>query len=37
MHTYGVDWQVNFITFYVDGVQVFRVPTPDGSYTHYRM
>ena len=35
MHTYGVDWQANFITFYVDGAQVFRVPTPtDGSYTH---
>ena len=38
MHTYGVDWQANFITFYVDGAQVFRVPTPtDGSYTNYSM
>ncbi len=38
MHTYGVDWQVKFITFYVDGVQVFQVPTPtDGSYTDHSM
>jgi hypothetical protein len=38
MHTYGVNWQVNAITFYVDGAQVFQVPTPtDGSYTNYSM
>ena len=38
MHTYGVDWRVKFITFYVDSAQVFQVPTPtDGSYTYHSM
>jgi serralysin len=38
MHTYGVNWQVNFITFYVDGARVFQVPTPtDDTYTNHSM
>ena len=36
MHAYGVDWESDFITFYVDRTQVFQVPTPtDGTYTNY--
>ena len=27
-HRYGVNWQADFITFYFDGVQVFKVSTP---------
>jgi beta-glucanase (GH16 family) len=27
-HTYGVDWQKDFITYYFDGSQVFKTPTP---------
>jgi beta-glucanase (GH16 family) len=27
-HTYGVDWEADFITYYVDGQQVGRVTTP---------
>jgi hypothetical protein len=38
MHTYGVNWQVDFITFYIDGAQVFQVATPtDGTYTDHPM
>ncbi|MFM0340723.1 family 16 glycosylhydrolase [Paraburkholderia fungorum] len=27
-HTYGVDWEENSITFYIDGVAVTKSPTP---------
>ena len=27
-HTYGVDWEPNFITWYFDGHEVFQVATP---------
>ena len=27
-HTYGCDWQADFITFYFDGVQTVQRPTP---------
>jgi len=27
-HTYGCDWQKDFITFYFDGNQVWQTPTP---------
>jgi hypothetical protein len=27
-HTYGVDWEENSITFYIDGVEVTKSPTP---------
>jgi beta-glucanase (GH16 family) len=27
-HNYGVDWQPDFITWYFDGRQIFKVPTP---------
>jgi Ca2+-binding RTX toxin-like protein len=27
-HTYGVDWEPDFITWYVDGQQVFQTATP---------
>ena len=27
-HTYGVDWQKDFITYYFDGNQVFKTATP---------
>jgi beta-glucanase (GH16 family) len=33
-HTYGWDWESNYITFFIDGKQVWQVATPqDGSYT----
>ena len=28
MHTYAVDWEANTVTWYVDGVQTYQVPTP---------
>src|SRR4051812_466582 len=27
-HTYGVDWQPDMLTFYFDGQEVYRTPTP---------
>ncbi|HTI85965.1 MAG TPA: family 16 glycosylhydrolase [Alphaproteobacteria bacterium] len=27
-HTYGVDWEPDFITYYIDGQQVYQVKTP---------
>src|SRR4030095_7896236 len=27
-HTYGVDWEPDYITYYFDGQQVFKAPTP---------
>jgi beta-glucanase (GH16 family) len=27
-HTYGVDWEPDFVTYYIDGQQVFQVKTP---------
>ncbi len=27
-HTYGVDWQKDYITYYFDGNQVWKTPTP---------
>ena len=27
-HTYGVDWQADYITYYFDGNQVWKTPTP---------
>ncbi|HVA15861.1 MAG TPA: glycoside hydrolase family 16 protein, partial [Stellaceae bacterium] len=27
-HTYGVDWEPNYITYYFDGHQVYQTPTP---------
>jgi hypothetical protein len=36
MHAYGIDWESDYITFYIDRNQVFQVPTPtDGTYTTY--
>ena len=33
-HTYAWDWQRDHITFYIDGAEVFRTPTPKvGRYT----
>ena len=29
-HTYGVDWQADYITWYFDGQQVFKTATPAG-------
>ncbi len=34
MHLYGMNWQSDFITFYVDNIQVAQYPTPQGgAYT----
>ena len=27
-HTYGVDWEVDYITYYFDGQQIFKTATP---------
>ena len=27
-HTYGVDWEPDYVTWYFDGQQVFKTPTP---------
>jgi hypothetical protein len=35
-HVYGLDWQQDHITCYVDDVQVLRIVTPSGTYTNYR-
>ncbi len=36
-HTYGWNWQRDFITFYIDGKQVFQTPTPqNGDYTLHK-
>jgi hypothetical protein len=32
MHTYGWDWESNFITFYIDNVQVFQAANPSVAY-----
>ncbi|MEH3101417.1 family 16 glycosylhydrolase [Sphingomonas adhaesiva] len=29
-HTYGADWGPEFITYYVDGIEVAKLATPDG-------
>jgi len=29
-HTYGLDWEPDFLTYYIDGVAVRTVPTPAG-------
>ncbi|MDD5676295.1 MAG: family 16 glycosylhydrolase, partial [Chitinivibrionales bacterium] len=34
MHSYGISWQSDYITYYIDRVQVNQVATPkDGTYT----
>jgi len=33
-HIYTWDWTQDHITFYVDGTQRFRTPTPNGSSYH---
>lgn len=29
MHTYGLDWNKDFLIWYIDGTEVFRTATPD--------
>ena len=31
-HTYGVDWQADYITYYFDGNQVWKTPTPSDMH-----
>jgi beta-glucanase (GH16 family) len=31
-HTYGVDWQADTTTFYIDGQQVYSAPTPSDMH-----
>lgn len=31
-HTYGVDWEPDFITYYIDGAAVSQVKTPDDMH-----
>jgi hypothetical protein len=33
MHTYGWDWEADFITFFIDNVQVFQAPNPSAAYS----
>ncbi len=28
MHTFGLNWQADYITWYVDGVEIMKAPTP---------
>jgi beta-glucanase (GH16 family) len=32
-HTFGVDWEPDFITYYFDGKQVYQTPTPSDMNT----
>ncbi|SED91196.1 Ig-like domain-containing protein [Bradyrhizobium erythrophlei] len=32
-HTYGMDWEADTITWYVDGVKTFQIATPDDMHT----
>jgi hypothetical protein len=32
-HAYGVDWQPDYLTYYIDGQQVGQVKTPDDMHT----
>lgn len=32
-HTYGVDWEADYITWYFDGVAVYRAPTPTDMHS----
>jgi hypothetical protein len=34
-HRYGVDWEANTITFYLDGVAIETVPTPSDMHKPY--
>ena len=36
-HTYGVDWEKDYITYYVDGVAVAKQPTPADMNTEMYM
>lgn len=31
-HNYGIDWESDYITFYVDCAKIFQVPNPGGVY-----
>jgi beta-glucanase (GH16 family) len=32
-HTYGIDWEADYLTWYFDGKQVYQIPTPEGFNT----
>ncbi|MBR1207472.1 MULTISPECIES: Ig-like domain-containing protein [unclassified Bradyrhizobium] len=32
-HTYGMDWEADTITWYVDGVKIFQIATPSDMHT----
>lgn len=32
-HTYGVDWEPDYLTWYFDGQQIYQIPTPPGMNT----
>lgn len=36
-HAYGIDIQTNFITLYIDNVQVYQTPNPGGVYQADKM
>jgi hypothetical protein len=36
-HVYGIDWQSDAITFYIDGSQMYRVANPGGVYATDQM
>ena len=31
-HDYGIDWEADYITFYLDDVKIFQAPNPGGYY-----
>ncbi len=36
-HGYGIDWEADYITFYLDNTKIFQVPNPGGVYQTDKM
>jgi serralysin len=37
MHTYGINWTKDYLTWYIDGVQVYQIPTPASMHKEMYM